>query len=232
MSAKREETYGRSYFEKRYSAILGKPYETTAPQTELILNMLKPQQGEHIVDAGTGIGHHAWLMSEAGAIVSAFDVSESAIQTARELYETRPEHLVFQVRDCVNEALPANSYDAALVSHVIEHLDSAESLRLWQNVYRSLKIHGRVVCVCPVNEFTLYARILNRLLRLLGQEAFDPTHIRNMTLTIVKGELEKVAFAVVSHTYVLMTGSMRFITWIPGISRFLASSVVVKAEKI
>ena len=84
--------------------------------------LVKP--GQTVLDAGCGEGVLAWYLAEAGATVTAMDISKPNLETAaRFLASKRVSDRVTLVHgDAENLPFPDNSFDVVVSSHVLEHL--------------------------------------------------------------------------------------------------------------
>lgn len=107
-------------------------------QDELVLDLLKLQGNEYIVDLGGGTGHYSVLLSP--YCREATVVDESAAMLAR------IQHLgnVKVVRaDIADTGLASQSFDAALLLDVIHHVDDQD--KALSEAYRLVKPGGRLL---------------------------------------------------------------------------------------
>jgi ubiquinone/menaquinone biosynthesis C-methylase UbiE len=91
---------------------------------------------QKVVDIGCGEGAVSALLSGIGLDVEGFDISDSAVRAAGE----RETDAQFYVFDGAEIPRPSKTYDLALLSHVIEHLEHPrvllhEALRVADLVY-------------------------------------------------------------------------------------------------
>jgi len=82
-------------------------------------------------------------------------------------------------------------FDKAVSKYVVEHLSQEDALKMYQNVYDSLRDEGKFVLACPIEEFA-WSR---RFLRFLINHKLDPTHIRNIKLKELLNDLKSVGFS-------------------------------------
>jgi SAM-dependent methyltransferase len=169
------------------------------------------------------------LVSRCKAYVKSVDISEYAISQARQYYSA--DNLEFECRDILTTPLPENYYDAALLLETLEHISHEGSVNMLKNVYNSIKKDGRIVVSCPLNQFTLRGKIRNAVLVFLRRPPFDPTHVRNITETCLREDLQISGFDVVSVSYLLFERYLPFIQHIPKLANFLAGGIVIEGRK-
>lgn len=88
---------------------------------QFFLDRLRP--GERVLDVGCGASAYLLWMAERGCRVTGCDINPARVEQANALM-SHP-NLRFEVRDVTTSALPADQrYNAAICSHVIEHLDN------------------------------------------------------------------------------------------------------------
>jgi SAM-dependent methyltransferase len=114
---------------------------------QTIKKALRLQAGELILDMGCGSGWFAQMCHESGTRVVATDIAPSGVKGARTRF---PGAARFAVTDAYHAALADESFDAVVLSEVVEHLDSpgaglAEAARL-------TKSGGRVLVTVPYRE--------------------------------------------------------------------------------
>jgi trans-aconitate methyltransferase len=105
---------------------------------EDVVQLLNPQAGELILDAGCGTGDLTAIISESGALVEGVDLSEEMIQKAREKFPG----LIFTVAS-ITEYEKREFYDA-IFSNATLHwiLDKEKAIK---KIYENLKFGGRFV---------------------------------------------------------------------------------------
>lgn len=83
-----------------------------------VINELVDFDGLRVLEVGCGDGRLTWRYADNASSVLALDVNEEKIEAAR---RATPDHLRprvrFEVTDITQEELPANSFDAAVLSH-------------------------------------------------------------------------------------------------------------------
>lgn len=83
-----------------------------------VINELVDFDGLRVLEVGCGDGRLTWRYADKASSVLALDVNEEKIEAAR---RATPGHLRsgvrFEVTDITQAELPANSFDAAVLSH-------------------------------------------------------------------------------------------------------------------
>ena len=85
-----------------------------------LVGLLRLQPGEKLLDSGCGSGWLAALAQRAGARVWAMDIAPAGVSAARERF---PDAGFFQVGDGYHLPFAAASFDALVLSEVVEHLE-------------------------------------------------------------------------------------------------------------
>ena len=93
--------------------------------------------GHHVLDVGSGPGHIAEALTQAGSVVTGIDFSASMIDVARRRYP----HINFE--EAVAEQLPFEdaTFDAVVSNFVVHHMARPEAA--FQEISRVLKPGGR-----------------------------------------------------------------------------------------
>lgn len=139
------------------------------------------QAGEQVLDIGCGLGAVAYDVAEkAGAEVLGIDLEAANIAVARQRY-AHP-RITYQVGDVLQD-LPHNSFDAVILSNVLEHLPGRpDFLRRVQAAAKP----GRLLIRVPLFERDWRVP----LKRELGVEwRLDPTHETEYTLESFADEM-------------------------------------------
>ncbi|AEG61507.1 class I SAM-dependent methyltransferase [Desulforamulus ruminis] len=103
-----------------------------------LIDLLRPQKNERILDLGCGTGDLANKITHSGAEVIGIDASENMIHKAKEKYP----NIEFKVMDAVNLHLNGN-FDGVFSNATLHWIK--ESQRLLAQVYSVLKPKGRFV---------------------------------------------------------------------------------------
>ena len=164
-----------------------------------------PAQASRILDIGCGAGDNAAQLKGKGASIDGLTLSEDEAVLAREVCENVWIHnLEAGLPDAVE-----GPYDAAICSHVLEHICWPE--KLLAGVRRVLRPDGRLIVALP-NMLT--AR--NRFRIMLGQWNYtrsglmDNTHFRVYTFKTAQEMLRKNGFELVEAT---ATGALPIPGW-------------------
>jgi ubiquinone/menaquinone biosynthesis C-methylase UbiE len=94
------------------------------------------QSRHHVLEIGSGPGHVAQSLTEAGAIVTGVDFSAEMVAVARRQFPG----ITFQEADAEQLPFEAGTFDA-VVSNLVHHL--ARPTMVFQEVCRVLKAGGR-----------------------------------------------------------------------------------------
>ncbi len=114
---------------------------------ETIRRVLRLGRGEFLLDLGCGSGWLAQLCQEAGVRVVATDIATAGVAGARARF---PGAARFAVTDAYHTALADESFDAVVLSEVVEHLeDPGAGLR---EAARITKRGGRILVTVPYRE--------------------------------------------------------------------------------
>ncbi|MEO4052318.1 methyltransferase domain-containing protein [Solibacillus sp. CAU 1738] len=105
---------------------------------ESLVTLLKPQQGEKVLDVGCGTGDLANDIAKSGATVTGIDAAGSMIEIAKEKYPT----IAFSVQDGESFSFPAQ-FDAVFSNAAIHWMKNQQAVI--QNCYDALLPGGRFV---------------------------------------------------------------------------------------
>ena len=155
---------------------------------ESLVDWLRPQAGERILDLGCGDGFLTRRIAESGASLIGVDASPEMIAAARE--RGVEAHLVS------GESLPFDREFDAVFSNAALHWMSDQDAVL-QGVYRALKPGGRFVAECGGQGNIAAIRVA--LLAVLGARGIAPNQIENNSffgLAEYRGLLESHGFLV------------------------------------
>ena len=99
-----------------------------------------------VVDAACGIGYGSFLLAErTGAFITGIDISDSAIQSANQLW--RHPNNQFLLADCTKTDIAKGSIDVAISFETIEHIHVAD--KLLEELYSLLRPGGLLICSTP-----------------------------------------------------------------------------------
>lgn len=140
---------------RRYEWIFGETFLSTGgiETTKKVFSYVFIKDGSHILDIGSGIGGHSFLMAELfKATVHGIDLSQNMMEIARKYLETRPhlkDRVTFEIKDCTNCEFPDNSFDLIYSRDTLLHIEP--KVKLFKNIHKWLKPGGFVL-------FTDYVR--------------------------------------------------------------------------
>lgn len=105
---------------------------------EDLVQLLRPEAGERILDVGCGTGYLTHLIAETGAVVEGIDSAASMIEKAKKEYPA----LRFAVAD-ISSFSSAQPFDAVFSNAVLHWVLNKEAAA--KNMYAILKTGGRLV---------------------------------------------------------------------------------------
>ncbi len=167
------EAQGRGWSE-RGAAYAASREHVAGPSLARLLRLADPRPGERCLDIGTGTGHTAARLAEAGAEVVGLDPEPGMLDAARQRYGERAGlHFVEAPGDATGQ--PDEAFDLVTARHTLHHhSDPHATLR---EIARVLRPGGRFVLV---DEITPDARVDAWLDAI--ERARDATHVRAYTL--------------------------------------------------
>ncbi len=145
--------------------------------------------GEKVLDYGCGVGDFTVPMLEAGADVRSVDVSERALEAARERIPVGDYKCVVPRQELPYER---EEFDCIVAMEVIEHVQDTRGM--FREFARVLKPGGKLLLSCPFHGF-----VKNLLVGVLCfEEHFAPehAHIRFYTVASLRGILSRYGFRV------------------------------------
>ncbi len=154
-------------------------HNQTKALSEEFLRRWIPQDGS-VIDIGCGTGRWCQVASNYAANVVGIDYDESLIRRAKEEFVgTNVEYIV---GDVTND-LQNRTFDLALLTHVIEHIDDADTLLVsLRSVTQKLIVEVPDFESDPLNWVRLW----------LGCQFYsDADHVREYTLDILTAQVEK-----------------------------------------
>jgi SAM-dependent methyltransferase len=95
------------------------------------------QPGSEVLEIGSGPGHVADLLAQAGASVTAIDFSSEMVEVARTNYP----RITFKQADAEKLPFDEAAFDAVVANYVVHHLARPEIV--FNEVYRVLRSNGR-----------------------------------------------------------------------------------------
>ncbi|MCZ6677345.1 MAG: methyltransferase domain-containing protein [Candidatus Poribacteria bacterium] len=117
----------------------------TAEEARVIVNLLKTQPGNSLLDVACGYGRHALLLAaDYGLRITGVDVSPGLISTARRLAEEQDLDIVYEVRHAADLTWE-NEFDSAMIAYNSFSLFAPEVASVvLQSIHRALRPGGRL----------------------------------------------------------------------------------------
>lgn len=125
-------------------------------EAKFVKEYVKPKPNDRVLDIGCGPGNMVPYLPSVDYV--GFDASESYIKTARKKYRDRGTFICELVsKQSLEERA---SFDIALASGILHHLDDAEALQLFELAWTALKPGGRLISMdgCFVDDQSYFAR--------------------------------------------------------------------------
>ena len=128
--------------------LLGYPLELDARiVTKSIIAAFRNVPGTTLLDAGSGIGIHAFGLAALGWEVVAIDLSRDSLGVGSAIQRSLGEKLTFVVGNLERPGLKDSVFDAVVMSHVLEHIeDDKKALKTMRGL---LKPGGCCCLSCP-----------------------------------------------------------------------------------
>lgn len=169
-----EENGGAGAWSRRAEAYVVSREHAAGPSLPKLLALARPRPGDRCLDIGTGPGHTAALLADAGADVIGLDPSGGMLEAARRLYGGLP-GLRFVQASGDATGLPDASFDIVTARHTLHHHADAEATL--REAARVLKPGGRLVVVDETPSDPAADDWFDAVSR-----ARDATHVRAYTL--------------------------------------------------
>ena len=122
-------------------------FASESRRLESVVRMVGADAGPALLDIGCGSGWLARQCSQHGARVTASDLAPRGVAGARSRF---PDAASFIVADAYHMPMRSESFDAIILSEVLEHLEEVESAL--SEVRRLLRPGGRAVVTVPFRE--------------------------------------------------------------------------------
>jgi SAM-dependent methyltransferase len=113
----------------------------TSQTVPLLLKAAETRPGSHILDLGSGPGHVAEMIAQAGAVVTGVDFSPQMVKTAQIRYP----HIRFKQANAEQLPFDDGVFDAVVSNYVVHHLARPEVVL--REISRVLKPGGRFAFV-------------------------------------------------------------------------------------
>jgi len=117
-------------------------WKTPSTESFYLLNRWKNQNKKDFLDLGCGLGRHTVLFAKNGFSVKAFDISEEAIEQAKEWADKENLAVDFQIGDMLELPYKNEAFDCILCRNVISHTDTNGVRQIIKELRRVLKPEG------------------------------------------------------------------------------------------
>lgn len=117
-------------------------WKNPAPETFYLLSRWKKQNKKTFLDLGCGLGRHTILFAANGFDVSAFDISDNAIERTGAWAKEMGFDVVIKHGDMLNIPFDDASMDCILCMNVISHTDTNGTYKIAEELKRVLKSGG------------------------------------------------------------------------------------------
>lgn len=128
---------------------------------KMAFRLLQPFAGERVIDCGCGDGEIALHIADAGAQITAMDISTSKIF---KLSQKKHNGMDVHCGDLTNMPQEwGQSFDKALCHYVLEHLTIKDAYLAFKEIHRILKPNGKLVLTVPINDNWPHRRLIYRM---------------------------------------------------------------------
>jgi SAM-dependent methyltransferase len=117
-------------------------WKNPAPESFYLLSRWKKQNKKTFLDLGCGLGRHTILFAANGFDVSAFDISDNAIERTGAWAKEMGFDIVIKQGDMLNIPFDDESMDCILCMNVISHTDTNGTYKIADELKRVLKSGG------------------------------------------------------------------------------------------
>ena len=149
------QTITRRYYDETYYAKherrLKHGNRFTKVKIGRVFSLLRPQQGERLLDLGSGVGTIMIALAQAGAVTMGLDYSPKSQLIAKRHFQSEIPGALFKgiCSDGRNMGIKDESFNGVAAIDFTEHLDDAFLVRTIAEVYRILKKGGRLAVYTP-----------------------------------------------------------------------------------
>ena len=117
-------------------------WKNPAPESFYLLSRWKNQHKQTFLDLGCGLGRHTVFFAMNGFDVSAFDISENAIERTGNLVKEMGLHVNLKQGDMLKMPFADESMDCVLCMNVISHTDTKGVCQIAGELKRIMKTNG------------------------------------------------------------------------------------------
>jgi len=119
-------------------------WKSPAQEVYYLINRWHQEHMQNILDLGCGIGRHSILFSQEGFTTYGLDLSENAINRAKQWSNDCGLNIDFIVDDMINLPYNDEMMDAIFAYYVISHTDTKGVIKILKQINRVLKSQGEV----------------------------------------------------------------------------------------
>lgn len=125
--------------------------ERISPAPDDIIELLQQHNAKTVCDAGCGCGIYAAKLFSSGFTVAGFDISENAVEIARE----NAPMAAFKAASVCSTGYPSGSFDAVVCRDVLDHIRKQDASIAVQELLRILKPGGILIAAldAPDDEY-------------------------------------------------------------------------------
>lgn len=144
----REKEFHNETFSKNSRKAAKKYYKSASVSKEFYHSLISENvKNKKVLEYGCGPGSAAFDLARSGALVFAIDISDVAIQLAKDQAKEEDLEIDFQVMDAENLTFNDNSFDVICGSGILHHLDLTKA---YSELNRVLSEDGKTVFFEPL----------------------------------------------------------------------------------
>ena len=206
----RERSYAKLYTNQYYISPL---YDDTDYRVNRIISLAGPQTGCRILDLGCGRGEIAFRCAKLGADTVGIDISRDALRLSAERCDRENVEVNLFEFDGRNIPFKAETFDAIILSDVVEHVEDDLLHDLIKECSRLLMPGGRLVIhTAPTRYIIMLSKIIKAISlgrldyysRLIDPD-YEHLHVRYHSTRSIRKILER------NGLYPALWGDFRFI---------------------
>ena len=174
--------YDKNYFLSRctgFEDFLKHKADVLNNRLRRVLQVVGPVKGTSILDLGSGRGEMLYQCARRGCKIVGVDSSLDAISLSRQiikkLAKSAKKNVVLIHEDINNVIFPKESFDAILMSDIVEHLDDGDLKEIFNKCNKWLKSGGRLIIHTSPNKlYILYIYPILRIMSLFWGKDLGP----------------------------------------------------------
>src|ERR1051326_2271182 len=191
----REKKFHDEVYESDARSNLAGLYAASSPiRRRFESSILESCSGKRILEYGCGMGSYGFLLASRGAVVTGIDISEFAVNTAKQRAEQEGIQIDFRVMDAEKLTFEDRSFDLICGTGILHHLNIE---RAAAEIRRTLKPSGKAIFIEPLGH-NPFVNLFRRLTP--GMRSTDE---HPMTVADLKYLQKEFRFATIVHYYLL-----------------------------